>query len=124
MLTATLESGTELAPGIGSDIAKEGTVELAYAELPLAAVLSLFEAAEDVAVDLAQVGCPVLLLSSRQDHVVEPGSGDLVAGTVSGPVERVWLERSYHVATLDYDQDEIESRALAFARSVSGRAPA
>jgi carboxylesterase len=66
----------------------------------------------------------VLLLSSRQDHVVEPGSGDLVAGTVSGPVERVWLERSYHVATLDYDQDEIESRALAFARSVSGRAPA
>jgi carboxylesterase len=56
--------------------------------------------------------------------VVEPGSGDLVAGTVSGPVERVWLERSYHVATLDYDQDEIESRALAFARSVSGRAPA
>jgi carboxylesterase len=116
MLTATLESGTELAPGIGSDIAKEGTVELAYAELPLAAVLSLFEAAEDVAVDLAQVGCPVLLLSSRQDHVVEPGSGDLVAGTVSGPVERVWLERSYHVATLDYDQDEIESRALAFAR--------
>jgi len=124
MLTATLESGTELAPGIGSDIAKEGTVELAYAELPLAAVLSLFEAAEDVAVDLAQVGCPVLLLSSRQDHAVEPGSGDLVAGTVSGPVERVWLERSYHVATLDYDQDEIESRALAFARSVSGRAPA
>ena len=35
---------------------------------------------------------------------------------VAGPVEHVWLERSYHVATLDFDAPEIERRAVAFAR--------
>jgi carboxylesterase len=38
---------------------------------------------------------------------------------VSGPVERVTLERSFHVATLDYDKDEIERRAVEFANKVT-----
>src|ERR1019366_7582101 len=36
-----LAAGTELVDGIGSDIAKEGPVESAYATSPLAAALSL-----------------------------------------------------------------------------------
>jgi len=54
---------------------------------------------------------PVLLMNSPQDHVVPPSSSDILAAGVSGPVERVTLERSYHVATLDYDKDDIERRA-------------
>jgi carboxylesterase len=38
---------------------------------------------------------------------------------VSGPVERVTLERSYHVATIDYDKDLINDRAVAFARRLT-----
>ena len=34
--------------------------------------------------------------------------------------ERVWLERSYHVATLDFDRDEIEKRATDFVLRVTG----
>ena len=30
-------------------------------------------------------------------------SSDVLAERVDGPVERVWLECSFHVATLDYD---------------------
>jgi len=37
---------------------------------------------------------------------------------VKGSVERVVLERSYHVATLDYDKDEIETRAVEFLGGV------
>jgi len=37
---------------------------------------------------------------------------------VKGPVEQVVLERSYHVATLDYDKDEIEARTVEFLRGV------
>ena len=32
-----------------------------------------------------------------------------------GPVERVWLEQSRHVATLDLDRQELEDRIVAFA---------
>jgi carboxylesterase len=58
-------------------------------------------------------------MNSPQDHVVPPSSSDILAAGVSGPVERVTLERSYHVATLDYDKDDIERRAAEFAKKVT-----
>ncbi|MHB1968690.1 MAG: alpha/beta hydrolase, partial [Acidimicrobiales bacterium] len=61
---------------------------------------------------------PVLLVSSREDHVVPPENGDLVAARVSGPLERVWLEDSYHVATLDNDRDLVEAKVTAFLARV------
>lgn len=121
---ALLDSGTPVAPGIGSDIAMPGAHEVTYDGTPLAAVLSLFEGAEDVGDGLAEIHCPVLLLSSRQDHVVDPSNGDLLATSVSGPCERVWLDRSYHVATLDYDRDEVEERVTAFVTRVMAGAEA
>lgn len=115
-----LDSGIDLAPGVGSDIAKDGITESAYEGTPVAAVLSLFEGVDLVAPSLGDVRCPVLLMSSRNDHVVPSASGDLLESTVSGPIERVWLERSYHVATLDYDADEIERRTVEFMHRVLG----
>jgi len=50
---------------------------------------------------------------------VPPESSDMIAERVSGPLERATLERSYHVATLDYDKDEIERRAVEFADKVT-----
>jgi carboxylesterase len=117
---ALLDAGTELFDGIGSDIKKEGGVEASYGGTPLAAVLSLFEGADEVESKLADIHCPTLLLSSRDDHVVEPGSGDVVADRVSGPVERIWLEESYHVATLDNDAPLIEAKVVEFATAVLG----
>ncbi|HKE75406.1 MAG TPA: hypothetical protein VKB57_17415, partial [Acidimicrobiales bacterium] len=70
--------------------------------------------------DVARIACPVLIMTSTQDHVVDPVSSDKLAAGVSGPVERVTLERSYHVATLDYDRDLINERAVEFARRVTG----
>ena len=40
----------------------------------------------------------------------------LLAERLPGPDEVVELERSFHVATIDYDKDVITERALAFAR--------
>ncbi len=120
-ISQLLDQGTELAPGIGSDIARPGTVEVAYEESPLAAALSLFEGADQVAADLGSVSCPVLLLSSREDHVVAPASGDRLVAGVSGPIERVWLERSYHVATVDHDAPLVVERAVAFVTGLFGR---
>jgi carboxylesterase len=113
-IASLIDGGDELAPGVGSDIAQEGVVESAYAELPLRAALSLFAGAAEIEAGLGSVTCPVLLFSSTNDHVVPPLSGDRLVEGVSGPVERIVLERSFHVATLDFDQDEIEARTVAF----------
>jgi carboxylesterase len=113
-IDAMIEGGDEVAPGIGSDIALEGAVESAYPGLPLSAARSLFVGAGQVAAQLASVTGPVLLFSSTQDHVVAPVSGDRLVAGVKGPVERIMLERSFHVATLDYDKDEIEARTVKF----------
>jgi carboxylesterase len=110
-----VEGGMEMMPGVGSDIALEGSVELAYPEVPLRAAQSLFAAAAEIGDGLESVTCPVLLFSSPQDHVVPPDNGDLLAARVKGPLTRVTLERSFHVATLDYDKDEIERGAVEFA---------
>jgi carboxylesterase len=118
-LADLIDQGSEVAPGIGSDIAKPGVTELAYDETPLVAALSLFDAADTVAKNLPAIRCPVLLLSSRQDHVVPPDSGDRLVASAAGPVERVWLERSYHVATMDYDADEVARRSVAFVRQAT-----
>ena len=50
--------------------------------------------------------------------MVDPRSSELLVARAKGPVEQVVLERSYHVATLDYDKDEIEARTVEFVTGV------
>jgi carboxylesterase len=118
LVESMLESGEEVAPGIGSDIAKEGVAESAYPGLPLRPALSLFAAATEVSANLESVTCPVLVFTSTQDHVVDPASSQLLVERAKGPVDQVVLERSYHVATLDHDKDEIEARTVEFLSGV------
>jgi carboxylesterase len=117
-LRAILASGTPLVPGIGSDIALPNTYEGAYEGTPIEAALSFFEGLSELAPRLGDVKCPVLIFTSTQDHVVPPVSSEVLAGAVGGPVERVRLERSYHVATLDYDRAEIEATAVEWVAKV------
>lgn len=119
-IQALLDSGTEVFEAIGSDIAKGDTQEHAYDGTPLAAVLSLFEAVDEVGAHLDRITCPVILFSSREDHVVDPISGDHLMASVAGPAERVFLERSYHVATLDWDAEIIETGTVEFCGRVFG----
>ncbi|MBV8234869.1 MAG: alpha/beta fold hydrolase [Acidimicrobiia bacterium] len=119
MLQGILDSGNPVMPAVGNDIAEPGRTELAYDGTPVAPLLSMLDAGAEIAAALDTIECPVLLMNSPQDHVVPPASSDMVAERVAGPVERVTLERSYHVATLDYDRDEIERRAVAFAEKVA-----
>jgi len=121
MLRQMVEAGAVSLPGIGSDIAMESAAESAYDATPIEPLLSLFEALDEIAPRLGDLRCPVLLLSSRKDHVVPTESGDLLARDAAGPVERVWLERSLHVATLDYDAPELEARAVEFVSKLAAR---
>lgn len=112
--TAMLEGGSESIPAIANDIADPDAVEVGYDAAPLRAVLSLFDGQAKLMPRLGELTCPLLILTSRQDHLVPTTASDFLAAEASGPVERVWLERSYHVATLDYDRDLIGQKAVEF----------
>jgi carboxylesterase len=124
ILDGFLATGAATMPAIGSDIAMPGVTELSYPETPIAPLRSVLDAVGELAPRLSDIRCPVLLFNSPQDHVVPPSSSDFLAARVAGPVERVTCERSYHVATLDYDGPEIATRTVDFCRKVtaSGRA--
>lgn len=110
--------------GLGGDIAKPQADEHPYDRVPLKALASLLEGQRTVRAELHRVHQPLLVLTSAQDHVVDPADSRLVVeGVASADVEHVILERSYHVATLDYDADLIAERAERFTRRVAG-APA
>jgi carboxylesterase len=105
-------------PGIGSDIKKPGEREPGYDRLPLRAFVSLQRLWTLTLADLARVKAPVLMFRSRVDHVVEPTSGRLLsAGATSTTVREVILEDSYHVATMDYDAEQIFAGSVEFVRA-------
>ncbi len=100
--------------GIASDIAAGGT-EVGYDRTPLRAVHSLTGLWRTVRSQLSSVDQPLLLFTSREDHVVHPSNSDLVLSHVAGrDVTHRVLERSYHVATLDHDAPRIFGGSLEF----------
>lgn len=121
LVQSMLDAGQTTMDAVGSDIAKPGVTESSYDATPLQPLASMFDAAADLAAAFAAITAPVLVCNSPQDHVVPPTDSDFIAATVQGPVERLTLERSYHVATLDFDAELIETTAVAFAERVTGQ---
>ncbi len=102
-------------PGIGSDIKAAGVTELAYSEVPTACLRSVYLAQAAIGDILHKVVCPTLVMQSREDHVVHPANSHRIMRRISSVDRRLlWLENSYHVATLDNDKDLIADRAGKF----------
>lgn len=108
--------------GLTDDIAKEGTHELGYDRVPLHAAYALRDLFRVVRGDLPQVTQPLLVLHSRTDHVVPPSDSAVVLSRVSSTdVTETVLERSYHVATLDYDAERIFADSHGFISRITAR---
>ena len=118
LLRGALQAGSSFIPSIGSDVAMDGSTSGGYDRTPIAPMLSLVEALSDLAPRLVDITAPVLLFSSRVDHVVPPSHGDYLAANLTAPLERIMLERSYHVATLDYDAELIATTTVDFMKKV------
>lgn len=103
-----------------NDIAKPGVSEMAYAWVPAKAGNSLVREFPRIRSQLAQVTCPIVVSYSRADHSVPPeNSKSILKALGSKDITELPLDRSYHVATLDYDQELLEERITAFADRVS-----
>ncbi|HEX9889280.1 MAG TPA: alpha/beta fold hydrolase [Nitriliruptorales bacterium] len=105
---------------IPNDIAKPGGDERAYTMVPAKAANSMLSELPRIRQQLREVQCPVLVLYSPQDHTVPPkNSLALEAMLGTDDVTVISLDRSYHVATLDWDADLIASSLLTFIERVT-----
>jgi carboxylesterase len=106
---------------IANDIADPASREIAYDRNPLHALYSQTHLWADVVTNLDRVTQPLLIFRSEQDHVVDPSSVAILKQRVgSADVDFRTLTRSYHVATIDYEADEIFASSVDFFRRISG----
>lgn len=120
LIDLMLDAGETVGEGVRPDLADPAAEEIAYSGSPLAAARSLYEALEHLQEHLQRISCPMLILTSAQDHVVDPLDSDHLAAQVSGPVRRIVLEHSYHVATLDHDREQVAEATVDFVGRVTG----
>ena len=113
-------------PGIVNDVKMVGgEPELGYDRNPLQAMHSQTLLWADVKRDLAEIIQPVLLMHSRVDNTVPVASSAYFLEHISSTdVTEIWLENSYHVATLDNDAPLIHDESVRFIERVSGSARA
>ncbi len=104
-----------LLKGVYNDIAEPGRNELGYPKVSTKSSWSALKYGRAVKERLGKVTIPTLIFASRQDHVVHPGNASLVHESIgSADKELVWLDRSFHVATLDYDRHLIFEQSAKF----------
>ncbi|MGM7721599.1 alpha/beta hydrolase [Metabacillus sp. Hm71] len=104
---------------IGSDLKNKDITELAYEKTPVQSLKQIVKLMEGVKAKLSAVTCPALIFVSTEDHVVPPTNSHYIYKNISSQNKQlVELINSYHVATLDYDQQIIIDRTLAFVESV------
>jgi len=119
-LDGMADQGIETFPAIGSDIADPDVKESSYDATPVAALISMFrDGVGPLSSTYGSMRMPLQLFTSVNDHVVDPSHSDYLAGAYGGPVERVSLGRSFHVATQDFEKDVIFERAVGFASRVA-----
>ena len=123
LLGPLAEAGEETIDAIGSDVADPEVTESAYDRTPVRPLLSMLGAVDALQPRLGALTAPALVMVSPNDHVVPPASSDHLAAALGGPVERVTLERSFHVATIDHDRDLIIERTLDFVDRVTAAGP-
>ncbi len=92
---------------------------IVYEQAAIAPIISMRPATIEVWAHLNEIRCPVLVFTSLRDKTVPPEDSKAWTEKISGPIEYVTLERSSHLATMDYDKAIIEARSIAFALAVT-----
>jgi carboxylesterase len=110
-------SGASIPKPNGSDISipemRHGNPGLPA--FPIAALRQLFALMDVVRADLPSVRTPALVVHARHDHVVPmDDSLELTGSLGSNVIERLWLDRSFHVVGLDVDSAQAVEAATKF----------
>ena len=68
---------------------------------------------------LPQINIPMLLIQSHKDRMIEPNALDLLYERLGTPhKEKLWLEQSGHVITLDVEREIVFERVAEFVQKL------
>jgi carboxylesterase len=105
---------------IASDIADPQQKEIAYPRTPTSGVHEMLKMLKIVRKNLPRISAPTLIFKSRQDHVIPLKSAIYTYNKLPNRQnELIWLDKSYHVAPLDYDTDLICEKSRQFIQENS-----
>ena len=86
---------------------------------PWYSIIEMHDLSKHVRRRLRDVRAPCLVVHATEDDVSSLANAELVATQVQGPVERLFLENSYHMVTIDSDRRLLTERAVDFARRIA-----
>lgn len=110
----------KMRDSVGDDIKRPGITEYGYDALPAVGVYELLKMLHYTRKRLHDVTAPMLLFHSVDDHTLPMTNTEIVMkGVGSRQKQRIELVNSYHVATLDYDQEVIFENSRLFIESHS-----
>jgi carboxylesterase len=107
-------------PGPGNDVKDPDVTEIAYDKFSTNAAHELKKLADKVRPDLGRISMPIRIFHGREDHVIPTENATYIFDHVSSSDKKlIWLENSYHVATIDYDKELIFGESYDFMTRVA-----
>ena len=105
-------------PAVASDIKDPNSKEIAYDRTPTNGVYEMLIMLKEVKRMQPNILQPVLIFKSLEDHVVPRISATFTMKKLgSKDKELIWLENSYHVASMDYDKELIAKNSIEFIKN-------
>ena len=68
---------------------------------------------------LPSIRVPTLILHAREDDISSVKNASLIAARIGGRVEKILLENSYHLITIDQERDLVVAHSVAFLKRLT-----
>lgn len=105
----------KMRTSVGDDIKRPGITEWGYDALPTRGIHQLLKMLRITRRNLGSITVPVQLFHSVEDHTLPVTNTEIILSELgSTNKSRIELVNSYHVATMDYDQELIFQNSLTF----------
>jgi len=105
----------KLRTSVGDDIKRPGITEWGYDALPTRGIHQLLKMLRITRANLGKITVPVQLFHSVDDHTLPVSNTEIILDEIGSTNKtRIELVNSYHVATMDYDQELIFQNSLTF----------
>ena len=111
----------KMRASVGNDIKRPGVTEWGYDATAILGVYEALKMLRNTSKNLGAVTVPVQLFHSVEDHTLPVSNTEIILSEIgSKDKTRIELVNSYHVATLDYDQELIFQNSLTFIEGLTG----